>query len=288
MNEPHHQEQRTTLIEQTHHSTIEECIWQGTIAVLKRVKNVNDPRARDRWKKEVEALRITDNHVRNNPHVERRPILTNVAQDHIAFLLDASASYLTITLRHEHGLSLDKYIDTDKNSTLSRADGTIVLRQLASALAHIHAHGIVHDDVKPDNIMWASVPTSRAVLIDFGAALNLAHLPSFNPSGTPSYVPPEFLDKRKGVEGDIWGLGVVMLFVWGNVTLPDGDWLLPGVWDEGGDVKMRQWLGIIGTLTAQERAKGGILGHMLEEDPDKRIRSDELVTRLAAYSSSVH
>lgn len=208
-------------------------------------------------------------------------------QDHITSLLSADSADLSLTLRLEPGQSLDRFLDAEGASqrcTLSRAAGDTILRQMASALAHLHARRIVHDDVKPDNIMWDPA-RGRAVLVDFGAALDFAVLPDdyFNPSGTPSYAAPEFLDRKKGRggEGDVWALGIVMLFLWGYVTLPNGEWLLPGVWEEGGDTEMRQWLGEINRLGQVEREKGTTLGEMLQEDPAKRIRSVNLVERLS-------
>lgn len=157
----------------------------------------------------------------------------------------------------------------------------MILRQMADALSHLHARRLVHDDVKPENIMWDRLQ-SRAVLIDFGAALDYGKLPQtyFNPSGTPSYAPPEFLQGRKGPEGDIWALGIVMLFVWGHIELPHGEWLLPGVWDEGGDIEMKTWLDVVDKLGESERKQGAILGNMLKKDPEDRIGSLEIMQRL--------
>lgn len=159
---------------------------------------------------------------------------------------------------------------------------------MASALSHLHSLRLVHDDVKPDNILW-DPRASRAVLVDFGAALDFHStvlLPrddwDFNPSGTPSYAPPEFLDRKKGRggEGDVWALGIVMLFVWGRVGLPDGEWFLPGVWDEGGDTEMRRWLAEVNRMGQAERDEGSVLGEMLYDNPVQRIRSVDLVQRL--------
>lgn len=193
---------------------------------------------------------------------------------------------LNLTLRLETGKGLDRYITTpEQRCTVTKADGTVILRQMASALSHLHAQQLVHDDVKLDNIVWDAV-AKRAVLIDFGAALNFAVLPAdyFNPSGTPSYAPPEFLDRRKGPEGDVWALGVVMLFVWGYLRLPDGEWLLPGVWDAGGGVEMRAWLSEVKGLRGQVGKEVPVLVEMLNEDPDERIGSVELVRKLATVN----
>lgn len=154
---------------------------------------------------------------------------------------------------------------------------------MAEALAHIHAASIVHDDVKPDNIVWS--PSARAaVLIDFGAAYDYAQLgpAHFTPSGTPPYAPPEFLRRRKGPEGDVWALGVVLLYVKGICPLPEGEWILPrALEDDGADrAEMRSWLGAVGDMRAQLAPADSVLRDMLDPDPDTRIGAAEVLAAL--------
>ena len=163
-------------------------------------------------------------------------------------------------------------------STITRSACEVLLRQMSSALAYLHAKSIVHDDVKPDNIMWSN-EQNRAVLIDFGAAFDPSSLPQkhFEPSGTPSYVSPEFLNRRKSDKGDVWALGIVILFALGIITLPSGAWFLPSVFREGKDQRqMKDWLDVIGRLTREVAEMQPLVVKMLETDPDKRISSGAL------------
>lgn len=78
--------------------------------------------------------------------------------------------------------------------------------QLASAIGYLHLHGVLHLDVKPDNMV---IEGGRAKLID----LNLARPPGPAPAGigTWCYLAPE---QARGdsltAAADVWGIGVVM------------------------------------------------------------------------------
>jgi serine/threonine protein kinase len=86
----------------------------------------------------------------------------------------------------------------DHNEQLPLRRSLAIVRQIASALDRIHTAGIVHRDVKPENILIEH-ETGRPILIDFGLSVRLVG--STRPSlgvGTPHYMAPEQVDLGPG------------------------------------------------------------------------------------------
>ena len=85
-----------------------------------------------------------------------------------------------------------------------------VARQIVSALAYVHSKGIIHRDVKPDNIR---VGAGTVKLVDFGIAkseeLSLTGV-GFT-VGTPYYMAPEQIRGHKPTpQVDVYGFGVLL------------------------------------------------------------------------------
>ena len=103
--------------------------------------------------------------------------------------------------------------------------------QIAGALDYAHAQGVVHQDIKPENIMLSD-GWQHAKVSDFGIAERRdprsAGAPRREIGGTPAYMAPEHLrGERTDARSDLFSLGVVLY------------WLLSGKlpWEETGDVK---------------------------------------------------
>jgi serine/threonine-protein kinase len=92
-----------------------------------------------------------------------------------------------------------------------------VVAQVAKALTRAHQLGIVHRDIKPDNVFLVSIDGELLVkILDFGIAKHAAEgLPGMTSTGamlgTPLYMSPEQLLSSKAVDfrSDLWSLGVV-------------------------------------------------------------------------------
>lgn len=99
-----------------------------------------------------------------------------------------------------------------------RDDAMRILRDIGEALSYLHGRHLVHNDIKPANILYS--PDRGAVLCDFGLSTPAAKPPSGG--GTPYYVPPEFIGRKlRGPASDVWALGVTMLYVLRKIPFPD-------------------------------------------------------------------
>jgi serine/threonine-protein kinase len=95
------------------------------------------------------------------------------------------------------------------------ADVVRIVREVADALSEAHAHGVVHRDIKPDNVLLRG---QHAVVTDFGVAKAVSEatgrheLTSVGVTlGTPTYMAPEQASGDPGVDhrADIYALGVM-------------------------------------------------------------------------------
>jgi eukaryotic-like serine/threonine-protein kinase len=96
----------------------------------------------------------------------------------------------------------------------SIARAVFVTRNLLAALAHAHRNGVLHRDVKPENVVLVSSDVPRTVLVDFG----LARLRDDGPltaagmcMGSPSYIAPERLQGQPyDARCDLYAVGVIL------------------------------------------------------------------------------
>jgi serine/threonine-protein kinase len=122
-----------------------------------------------------------------------------------------------------------EYLDGPTLEELVRQAGPLppgrvvyLLRQLCGALSEAHAAGLVHRDLKPGNVIVATLGGQRdgAKLLDFGLVQDLSADVDGQVSragtilGTPAYMSPEQAAGESAVDarGDVYGLGAVAFF----------------------------------------------------------------------------
>jgi len=118
---------------------------------------------------------------------------------------------LALVMQHVPGRTLKQAVLSDGPFAFERAER--VLREIGAALAHAHERGVVHRDVKPENI-FLHEETGSALLSDFGIARVGGAASGLTIDdvaiGTPSYMAPEQID-GSSIDGrvDLYSLASV-------------------------------------------------------------------------------
>jgi tRNA A-37 threonylcarbamoyl transferase component Bud32/ribosomal protein L40E len=167
----------------------------GRVVALKRLHRqlVQSPEALARLRRELEALGQLE-----HPSIVR-------SYDVVKWEGDP-----TIVMDFVPGVDLAQRVE--HGGPLPAAEVERVARALLSALAAVHARGIVHRDVKPQNVRLHE--DGRVVLLDFGSArLDAASQLTRTGStvGTPEYMPPElYVGPAYDPRSDVYGVGATL------------------------------------------------------------------------------
>jgi len=163
---------------------------------------------RPEWAESHDAL----DRFRREVKLARRVTHANVAR---TFDLGSVDGVRFLTMELIEGEPLSKRVGTGKRLALGEA--LRIVGEVARGLAAAHTAGVVHRDLKPDNIM-ISADEERVVITDFGIARLAEGAVAGNATrtigsaiGTPAYMAPEQVEGRE-LDGraDIFALGIVL------------------------------------------------------------------------------
>ncbi|MCE6951777.1 serine/threonine protein kinase [Cereibacter sphaeroides] len=189
---------------------------------------------------------------------------------------------LYLIMEFVDGQPLSHYLE--RGARLAPADVLLLGRRIAGALAAIHALGIVHRDVAPDNIMLPDGDIGHCKLIDFGLASNTAgteaSIIGSTYAGKYSYSSPEQFGlhgARVGAASDVYSLGLVLMKVAG-LKVPGEGMGIAAVEARRDDLKIPPAAGLPTALRATLEA-------MLKTRPEER--PTDLVQRLTAAAGAV-
>jgi eukaryotic-like serine/threonine-protein kinase len=152
----------------------------------------------ERFKREIQlAARL------QHPHIV--PLLAAGESDGLPYF----------TMPYVEGESLR--VRLAKRGEMPVAEAVRVLREIVSALAYAHAHGVVHRDIKPDNVLLSG---GAAMVTDFGVAKALSSSSNAEHGGvtslgvalgTPAYMAPEQASADPTVDhrADVYAFGIL-------------------------------------------------------------------------------
>ena len=153
---------------------------------------LHDPQFRDRFKREIKTIAALE-------HPAIVPVYDVGEEDGVPYFV----------MRYMTGGSLAQQIN---KGIFSLQDAARIIERLASALSYAHTKGVVHRDLKPDNILFDG--NGEPFISDFGVAKfsgSSGDLTGSGIIGTPAYMSPEQAQGEKiDNRSDIYGLGVII------------------------------------------------------------------------------
>ncbi len=165
------------------------------------------------------ALKIAHPHLARDPDTRRRFLrearaAAAVQHDNLAtiYQVGQNEDLVFMAMQHLEGQTLEEWLAEVGRPPL--ADALRIGREIATGLAAAHRQGLVHRDIKPDNV-WLESVGRRAKILDFGAARSIVEDPeTTHPGtmiGTPAYMSPEqAAGESCDARSDLFSLGVIL------------------------------------------------------------------------------
>lgn len=185
---------------------------------------------------------------------------------HLKYTYEDRQKIYIVTELIENGDFLD-YIVTQKCFDEDKLK--VVIRQLLEAIAYLHEFGIVHCDIKPENMLYDKETENIIKLTDFGLSRMIFSNQKIKTAcGTINYIAPEALQSMGyGMESDLWSIGIIVyLLVHGKLPFDsdDNDIVMMQIVQE--DPKIKQDL---------SNELKDLLSKLLEKNPKKRISAKD-------------
>ncbi|CAI5465113.1 unnamed protein product [Closterium sp. Yama58-4] len=158
---------------------------------------------------------------------------------------------------------------------LSERSAAAVTGRLVEALLWCHGKGVVHRDVKLENILLKQRGSDTDIrLTDFGMAAEVRPGEVLTELiGTPYYMAPEVLAGSYGAEADIWSAGVVLYILLCGLPpfyAASNEGIFDAIRSKPVQFKAAKWNGV-------SSAAKQLISSMLEKNPRDRITGDEVL-----------
>eukprot|EP00163_Fabomonas_tropica_P019038 TRINITY_DN3349_c0_g2_i1.p1 TRINITY_DN3349_c0_g2~~TRINITY_DN3349_c0_g2_i1.p1 ORF type:complete len:399 (-),score=42.48 TRINITY_DN3349_c0_g2_i1:134-1330(-) len=163
--------------------------------------------------KEKVAIKFikTGNEGHNQKLAREEQALRKLCHPHVIRILDVvqTRKHLCLIFPFVRGTTLDQYVMAADR--LSEAEARSIFLQLLQGMTYVHGKGIVHRDMKLENI---AIDNGRVVILDFGFSTEVLTTQSLlsTACGSPLYAAPEIVSGQEydGEMADVWSLGVIL------------------------------------------------------------------------------
>ncbi|EKE41936.1 hypothetical protein ENUP19_0082G0082 [Entamoeba nuttalli] len=180
--------------------------------------------------------------------------------------------------------SVNDYKKKYKEKPFNRKLKIKVLIDAAKGISYLHNNGIIHRDIKPDNLLLFSLEypaTINAKLTDFGSSRNInmmmTNMTFTKAVGTPIFMAPEILNRKHyKMPADIYSFAITMLEI---ITWKDSfpKELYPHPWDIANTVTSGKRPVLINEV---EDSIKEIIEQSWKQEPKERIRIDDIIMML--------
>ncbi|XP_061401261.1 uncharacterized protein LOC133337013 [Musca vetustissima] len=238
---------------------LEKTIGKGNFAVVKLASNIVT--------KTKVAIKIIDKTCLNEEYLAKTyreiSILKTLRHQHITRLYEVMQSETMIYLVTEYAANGEIFDHLVDNGRMKEPEAARVFSQLVSAVQYCHRKGVVHRDLKAENVLLDKDMNIK--LADFGFS---NHYEDGSPlttwCGSPPYAAPEVFQglEYDGPKADIWSLGVVLYAMVCGALPFDGKTLL--------ELKSRVVTGKFRIPYFMSQDCENLIRNMLVVEPEKR------------------
>jgi formylglycine-generating enzyme required for sulfatase activity/serine/threonine protein kinase len=133
--------------------------------------------------------------------------------------LDKFEDYIYVVSDFADGGSLENWLKSNGGKAESEEHAVKIAIEILTGLENLHEKGVIHRDLKPDNIL---IMNGKHCLADFGVSREVkSQSKATGTAGTMEYMPPEAFENKFSVQTDIWAIGVILQrLLSGNIPFP--------------------------------------------------------------------
>ncbi|KAJ3108439.1 hypothetical protein HDU97_001146 [Phlyctochytrium planicorne] len=239
------------------------------VFILRRIRHANIIQYLDYFHESAYCLLVTELHGGNwSSNANSNNNVPTVSQTSINSSSAATApSAFTAPPFLQRRNSCDLFECIELMERFNEDQAKHVFRQIASAVAYLSVNGVVHRDIKDENILIDD--SFNVKLIDFGSASFMNHSDNLF-LGTLQYAAPEIFEghRQRGSECEVWSLGCCLyIMLTGEVPFPTPH-----------DVRFSQPQPFRPNVGSLSRPCTDLMHWMLEKDPRKRAGVNDILS----------